>query len=237
MLRDDIPDKGGAMRILVVEDDPELGDALQRQLRRDGHGVDWERDGEAADDTLRLQVYELIVLDINLPGKSGFEVLRALRRRGSRTPVLMLTARADIDDRVTALDVGADDYLAKPFDFRELQARCRALLRRTQGIAEGATTIGALTFDRGARSARIGDVQLALPNREFRLLEIFVGNLGKALSKAQIVGQIFDFDDVVADNVVELYVGRLRKKLGDALHIRTVRGFGYVAEATRTLDA
>lgn len=219
------------MRILVVEDDRDLGDALMRQLRHDGHAVDWQRDGGGADAVLRYQHYELIVLDIGLPGMSGFDVLQTLRKRGDRTPVLMLTARSDVEDRVTALDVGADDYLAKPFDFRELYARCRALMRRPQGIASGATTFGRLVFDRSARVARIGDVQLSLPNREFRLLEIFVGNLGKALSKEQIASQLFDFDDEAGDNAIELYVGRLRKKLGDALVIRTVRGTGYIAEA------
>lgn len=120
------------MRILVVEDDPDLGDALLRQLRSDGHAVDWLRDGETADDVLRYQSYELVVLDIGLPGVSGSDLLRLMRARGTRTPVLMLTARSNIDDRVSALDIGADDYLSKPFDFRELYARCRALMRRSQ---------------------------------------------------------------------------------------------------------
>ncbi len=219
------------MRILIVEDDDDLGDALLRQLRREGHAVDWQRNGEEADEVLRYQEYELIILDIGLPGMNGFEVLQALRKRGDRTAVLMLTARSNIEDRVSALDVGADDYLAKPFDFRELYARCRALMRRSQGIATGATTIGNLVFDRSARAASIGDTQLSLPNREFRLLEIFVGNLGKALTKEQIASQLFDFDDEAGDNAIELYVGRLRKKLGTALLIRTVRGTGYLAEA------
>lgn len=219
------------MRILVVEDDADLGDALLRQLRREGHAVDWQRNGAVADDVLRYQEYELVVLDVGLPGRNGFDVLRALRKRDDRTPVLMLTARSDIEDRISALDVGADDYLAKPFDFRELYARCRALMRRSQGIASGTTTIGRLMFDRSARIVRIGDEQLSLPNREFRMLEIFVGNLGKALTKEQIASQLFDFDDEAGDNAIELYVGRLRRKLGDALSIRTVRGAGYIAEA------
>jgi two-component system, OmpR family, response regulator TctD len=219
------------VRILVVEDDADLGDALLRQLRREGHAVDWQRNGAVADDVLRYQEYELVVLDVGLPGRNGFDVLRALRKRDVRTPVLMLTARSDIEDRISALDVGADDYLAKPFDFRELYARCRALMRRSQGIASGTTKIGRLVFDRSARIVHIGDVQLSLPNREFRLLEIFVGNLGKALTKEQIASQLFDFDDEAGDNAIELYVGRLRRKLGDALLIRTVRGAGYVAEA------
>lgn len=219
------------MRILVVEDDLDVGDALARRLRREGHGVDWERDGEAAECVLGYQDYDLVVLDIGLPKMDGFEVLRGMRRRGTRTPVLMLTARSNVEDRVGALDVGADDYLSKPFDIRELEARCRALLRRTQGVCTSVTQIGNLIFDRAAKSASIGDVQLHLPNREYRLLEILIGNLGKVLSKDQIASQLFDFDDEAGPNAIELYVARLRRKLGGALTIRTMRGFGYIAEA------
>lgn len=218
------------MRIMIVEDDPDLGDALAKRFRREGHAVDLQRDGESADGVLQYQNYDLIILDIGLPSMDGFSVLQALRRRGSVTPVLMLTARSDIEDRVGALDVGSDDYLSKPFDFRELEARCRALLRRSQGIASSETRAGRLVFDRAARSARIGDTVLTLPNREYRLLEIFIGNLGRALSKEQIAAQLFDFDDEAGDNAIELYVGRLRRKLGDAFTIRTLRGFGYIAD-------
>jgi two-component system response regulator TctD len=143
------------MRILVVEDDPDLGEALQLRLRRDGHAADWIRDGKAADDILRQQQFEVVVLDIGLPGQDGISILRALRRRGDKTPVLMLTARSNIEDRINALDIGADDYLGKPFDTREFEARCRALLRRAQGLASGVTTIGALTFDRCAKSVSV----------------------------------------------------------------------------------
>jgi two-component system, OmpR family, response regulator TctD len=219
------------MRILVVEDDPDLGDALLKRLSREGHAVDLQSDGEAADDVLSYQDYEVVVLDIGLPGMDGFEVLRAMRRRGSLTPVLMLTARSNIEDRVDALDVGADDYLSKPFDFREFDARCRALLRRSQGMASNITIIGDLVFDRNAKLVRIGDTQLTLPNREFRLLEILIGNMGRVLSKDQIASQLFDFDDDAGPNAIELYIGRLRRKLEGALVVRTVRGVGYVAEA------
>jgi two-component system, OmpR family, response regulator TctD len=218
------------MRILVVEDDHDLGEALTRRFAREGYALDWLRDGESAIDVLGYQKYALVILDIGLPDIDGFEVLRRLRGGNDRTPVIMLTARSNIEDRVGALDVGADDYLAKPFDFRELLARCRALLRRGQAIATGTTIIGDLVFDRAGRAARIGDIQLSLPNREFRLLEIFVGNIGRALSKDQIASQLFDFDDEAGDNAIEIYVGRLRRKLGDALVIRTVRGTGYIAE-------
>lgn len=223
--------EAGEVRILVVEDDADLGDAVLRRLRRDGHGVDWQRDGQSADEVLRYQRYELIVLDIGLPRRDGFSVLRALRARGDRTPVLMLTARSEIEDRVGALDVGADDYLSKPFDFREFDARCRALLRRAQGLASGVTTLGELVFDRAAKSATLAGSPLELPRREYRLLEIFIGNLGRTLSKDDIASQLFDFDDEAGANAIELYVGRLRRKLGDALTIRTLRCLGYVAEA------
>lgn len=228
--------RGCDLRILVVEDDADLGDALLRRLRREGHAVDWQRDGEGADDVLRYQPYDVVVLDIGLPKMDGFAILTALRKRGDRTPVLMLTARSDIEDRVGALDVGADDYLSKPFDFREFDARCRALLRRSQGLASGVTTVGPLTFDRSAKSARIGDTHLSLPSREYRLLEIFIGNLGRVLSKDQIASQLFDFDNETSPNAIELYVGRLRRKLGDALTIRTMRGLGYVAEAASPVE-
>lgn len=219
------------MRILVVEDDADLGDALVRRLRREGHAVDWQDDGKNADEVLRYQRYDLIVLDIGLPRRDGFAVLRALRARGELTPVLMLTARSNIEDRVDALDVGADDYLSKPFDSREFDARCRALLRRSQGLASGVTVLGELIFDRTAKTATLAGVVLDLPRREYRLLEIFIGNLGRVLSKDDIAAQLFDFDDEAGANAIELYVGRLRRKLGDGLPIRTMRGLGYVAEA------
>lgn len=218
------------MRILLVEDEPDLGDALLRHSRRAGYAVDWQRDGQCAFEVLHYQHYDLIVLDIGLPRKDGLEVLRWLRGRQDRTPVLMLTARSNIETRVSALDVGADDYLPKPFDLREFDARCRALLRRSQGIASGVTLIGTLSFDRGAKRVLLDNVPLNLPSREYRLLEIFVGNLGRVLSKEEIASQMFDFDDDAGENAIELYVGRLRKKVGSALAIRTRRGLGYVAE-------
>lgn len=220
------------MRFLVVEDDPDLGDAIQRHLKRDGHAADIACDGEVADEILRYQPYEVIILDIGLPGRDGFSVLRGLRARGDRTPVLVLTARSAIEDKVDALDVGADDHLSKPFDFRELDARCRSLMRRTQGLTSSETRIGGLVFDRSAKTVRLDGEPLRLPNREYRLLEIFLGALGRVLSKEQIALQLFDFDDEVNDNAVELYVGRLRRKLGEhPLRIRTQRGLGYIAEA------
>jgi two-component system response regulator TctD len=222
----------GPLRILIVEDDPDLSDAVLRHLGREGHAVDCQSDGQQADEVLRYQRYDLVVLDVGLPHLDGFTVLRRMRSRGESTPVLMLTARSDIEDRVNALDVGADDYLAKPFDFREFQARCRALLRRSQGLPSGITRIGALIFDRGTVSVTVAGRQVELPKREFRLLEIFIGHLGRVLSKDEIASRLFDFDDEAGSNAIELYVGRLRRKLGDTLQIRTLRGLGYIAEAS-----
>lgn len=216
------------MRLFIVEDDADLGDALCRRLKQDGHGVDWAQDGEAAHDILKYQTYDAIILDIELPSMDGIALLAALRRRGDRTPVLMLTARSKIDDRIDALDIGADDYLSKPFDVREFDARCRALLRRSRGGATNRIEAGRILFDGITKLVSIGDVQLSLPNREFRLLEILLGSLGRVVSKEQIADQLFDFDDEAGPNAIEVYVGRLRRKLGDALSIQTVRGMGYL---------
>jgi two-component system response regulator TctD len=220
-----------------VEDDEDLGDAIVRRLRADGHAIDWLRHGEEADDVLKYQAFDLVVLDVGLPGMDGFSVLRELRNRGNRCPVMMLTARSDIDDRVTGLDVGADDYMSKPFDFREFDARCRVLLRRSQSVATSTTTLGKLVFDRSAKRAMLGDMAVHLPNREYRLLEILMGNIGKVLTKEQIASQLFDFEDDAGANAIELYIGRLRRKLGEALTIRTVRGMGYVAEPNEHIEA
>jgi two-component system, OmpR family, response regulator TctD len=221
------------MRLFIIEDDVDLGDALCRRLKHDGHAVDWVQDGEAANDILCYQKYDAIILDIEIPSMDGIGVLRALRRRGDVTPVLMLTARSRMDDRVDALDIGADDYLSKPFDVREFDARCRALLRRTTGNASSSIKVGKIHFDGIAKLVRIDDVQITLPNREFRLLEILLGNIGRVASKEQIAEQLFDFDDEAGPNAIEVYVGRLRRKLGDALTIQTVRGMGYLTEVPK----
>ncbi len=225
------------MRILLVEDDADLGDAIQRRLKREGYAADWQRDGQSADEVMRYQSYDLVILDIGLPRRDGFSILRGMRARGDRTPVLMLTARSEVEDRVGALDVGADDYLSKPFDFREFDARCRALLRRAQGVASGTTVIGELVFDRTGKTVMIGNTLIDLPRREYRLLEILIGNLGRVLSKEDISSQLFDFDDEAGANAIEVYVGRLRRKLGGRLNIRTMRGLGYVAEAGSVAEA
>lgn len=220
------------MRILLIEDATDLAEAIVRRLTRSGHAVDYQSDGLDASGVLSYQAYDLVILDIGLPRCDGWQLLSELRGRGAQVPVLMLTARTEVDDRVRALDLGADDYLLKPFDFRELDARCRALLRRKQGISAGVTRMGALVFDRAKCCVTLEGGPIELPTREYRLLEIFIGRLGQVISKHEIARQLFGFDDQAGPNAIELYIGRLRKKLGtSSLTIRTVRGVGYIAEA------
>ena len=219
------------MRILIVEDTCDLADAIAGRLRKLGHAVDTVEDGEEADELLRREQYHLVVLDLMLPGIGGKEVLGRLRRRRTRTPVLVLTARSGVDDKVGLLDQGADDYLVKPFDFRELEARCRALLRRPQGMAASAVEFGNLVFDNGAKRVSVDGATVELSAREFRLLELLLANLGRVLSKDALLDQLFGLDGAVAPNAVELYVSRLRRKLErSAVKIRTLRGLGYVTE-------
>ena len=218
------------MRVFVIEDDEHLGAAVADCLRQSGYAVDWERDGAAADDILSFQAYDAVVVDIGLPGMDGIAILRAMRARGDRTPVLMLTARSAMDDRIDALDIGADDYLSKPFDVREFLARCRALMRRATGEASDRIELGRLTFDGVAKTVTIDNTRMILPNREFRLLEILLRRRGRLLDKDQIAAQLFDFDDDAGPNAIEVYIARLRKKLAGAATIRTVRGLGYVIE-------
>ena len=225
------------MRLLVIEDDEHLGLAVSNCLRQDGYAVDWERDGALADEILRYQSYDVIVVDIGLPGLDGISILKALRSRGNKTPVLVLTARSAVDDRIDALDLGADDYLAKPFDVREFLARCRALLRRSMGGATDRIEIGGFVFDGIAKSVRVNDTQILLPNREFRLLEILLRGMGRVLDKDQIAEQLFDFDHETGPNAIEVYVARLRKKLAGTLEIKTVRGLGYMVEPVASILA
>lgn len=219
------------MRILLVEDDPDLAEAVVRRLRRQGHAVDWQGDGRKAYEVLGYTPFDLVLLDIGLPGMDGLSLLAQLRRQGNKTPVLMLTARSDIEDRVNALDEGADDYLDKPFDFRELDARCRALLRRPQGQVAGRWEVGGLVIDSAARRVSLLGAELELPHREYSLLEILVGRLGRVVSKDDIASRLFNFDEDVGLNAIEVYVGRLRKKLvASGLRIATVRSVGYRAD-------
>ena len=220
------------MRILVVEDDPLLAESLVRALQQQGYGVGHARRGQEADAALCNHRFDLLLLDIGLPGVDGFEVLRRLRARGDPMPVLVVTAREAVDERVHGLDLGADDYLTKPFSLSELEARVRALLRRTKPALASRVVVGSLTVETAARRARIDGRPIDLTSREWGLLELFLSRPGCALSKVQIAQSLSDSLAVIAPNTVEVYVSRLRAKLEPAgIVIRTVRGFGYLWES------
>lgn len=216
------------MRIFLVEDTRDVGEAISRRLEKVGHTVDWQTDGQAAADILEFTDYDLVILDVMLPGLDGFEILRHLRARRKTTPVLVLTARSEIEDRVGALDLGADDYLVKPFDFRELEARTRVLLRRRQGEPTNLIQCGDLVLDRNSRSVRVGSREVQLKRREITLLEVLAARPGRVFSKDELLDRLFGFDEGANQNAVELYVGRLRKKIeGSTVRIVTIRGLGY----------
>lgn len=218
-------------RILLVEDDDALARGLIKILNARGFSADHAEDGEHALAMAGDEPYIVIVLDIGLPDISGFEVLKTLRARGNKAPILILTARDGIQDRVSGLDSGADDYLLKPFEVDELVARLRALMRRPSGNPSPLIHIGALTVDRSNCTVTIDGAVIDLRRREWMLLESLVAQLGKVVSKERLSADIFNFEDSVSPNAIELYVGRLRRKLGpQAPSIRTVRGLGYIME-------
>lgn len=219
------------MRILIAEDDSMLADGLTRSLRNNGYAVDAVSDGAAADSALIAQEFDLLILDIGLPKMSGHEVLSRLRARNSRLPVLILTAADSIEQRVKGLDLGADDYMAKPFSLSELEARVRALARR--GAGGGATILrhGRLVFDQTGRVALVDDQTLELSAREVSLLEILLTRSGRMVSKNQIVDHLCEWGEEVSSNAIEVYVHRLRKKIEPSgVKIATVRGLGYCLE-------
>jgi two-component system OmpR family response regulator len=219
------------MRILLAEDDPALAEGVLRSLRHCGYAVDWVKNGLEADSALEANDFDLLILDLGLPKKSGLDVLKRLRSRDSRVPVLILTALDGVNDRVRGLDAGADDYLAKPFDLAELEARVRALTRR--GMAGGPTLLrhGALAYDQVGRVARLNGEPLELSAREVSLLEIFLQRAGRLVSKDQLVSHLCEWGEEVSANAIEVYVHRLRKKLDPGgVRIVTVRGLGYTLE-------
>jgi len=218
------------MRILIVEDDALLADGLEAALTRAGHATEQARMGRHADLLLASEVYDLVVLDIGLPDIDGFEVLRRLRTRRSTTNVLVLTARDAVEDRVHGLDLGADDYLTKPFSVTEFEARVRALLRR-EGAPPGPWSIAGLTVDAAAKRVKVHDKPIELTPREWALLELFLTRPRRVLSKDQIAESLFTVEEHLSPNAIEVYVSRLRTKIEPAgVHIRTVRGFGYMWE-------
>lgn len=215
------------MRVLVVEDDLLLGDAIQVGLRQVGFTVDWVQDGAAAEHALNAESYGAVVLDLGLPRLSGLEVLKRLRQRGQATPVLILTARDTVDDRIRGLDTGADDYLVKPFDMGELAARLRALVRRAGGAPAAVLRIGELALDPAAHRVTFRGDDVALSPKEFALLHALALNAGKVLTRAKLEEQLYAWGEEIESNTVEVYVHHLRRKLAPDL-IETVRGVGYL---------
>ena len=214
------------MRLLLVEDDAMIGEAIRAGLRRDGFAVDWVADGSAAAPALETEPYELLLLDLGLPGSDGLTLLKALRGRGATLPVLILTARDAVADRVAGLDAGADDYLVKPFDLDELAARIRALLRRKSGRSEPRLEHLGVVLDPAAHRVTRDGAEVALSPREFALLELLLGRPGAILSRGQLEERLYGFGEEVESNAIEVHVHGLRRKLG-AGFILTVRGVGY----------
>ena len=215
------------MRLLLIEDDPMIGEGVCKALRLDGFTVDWVRDGRMGESALDAQVHDLVLLDLGLPGKEGLDVLKAARRKGNRVPVLILTARDAVPDRVAGLNAGADDYLIKPFDLEELAARIHALLRRQAGRAEAVIVHGALVVDPAAHAVTLDGKPLTLSAREFALLLALLERPGTVFSISQLEEKIYGWDDEVGSNTIEVYIHSLRKKLGSDF-IKNVRGVGYM---------
>jgi two-component system OmpR family response regulator len=218
------------MRILIAEDDSILADGLSRSLRQNGYAVDAVHDGASADAALAAQPFDLLILDIGLPKLSGLEVLRRLRSRNSHMPVLILTAADSVEQRVKGLDLGADDYMAKPFALSELEARVRALTRRGAGGGPTVLRHGRLAFDQVGRVVTVDEQAVELSAREVSLLEILLQRSGRMVSKKQLVDHLCEWGEEVSTNAIEVYVHRLRKKLEPGVKIATVRGLGYCLE-------
>ncbi len=223
------------MRFLLVEDSPELARSVRDLLSLDGHGVDWAASLAEAQDCLNAARYDLILLDIMLPDGDGRRFLQGQRRAGHDTPVIVMTARAAVSDRVDVLDSGADDYITKPFDFAELEARVRAVLRRRGGASQTVRSFADLSFNPLTATVTIQGESRDLRNRELRLFEIMLAAPDRIFSKDQLCDRLFSYAESVSDNAIEVYVGRLRKKLaGSAARIETVRGLGYKLTAERS---
>jgi two-component system response regulator QseB len=214
------------MRVLLVEDDGMIAQALQTALRQNGWAVDWVRDGSAAAAALPSTPFDLVLLDLGLPQLDGIEVLRGLRKRGDATPVIILTARDEIQHRIAGLDAGADDYIVKPFDLDEMTARMRSVLRRAAGRGDPAIVHGELRLDPLTRTVQRAGTPVALSAHEFAVLEALMQRPGAVLSRAQLEDRLYGWDEPIASNAIEVYVHGLRRKLG-ADAIRTLRGVGY----------
>ncbi|MCU7810965.1 MAG: response regulator transcription factor [Candidatus Thiodiazotropha sp. (ex Notomyrtea botanica)] len=222
------------MDLLLVEDDEMLGDGVQTVLQRRGLGIDWVRDGISAMQSLKSYRYDVLVLDLNIPWLSGLEVLARLREEGNQIPVLVLTARSEVVDRVAALDSGADDYVVKPFDIDELCARIRALHRRHHGQEQLCLQHGDLILDPAARTVTVQSNNVSLSAKEFDILQALMENMGRVMSRQKLNETVYCLDDEVESNAIEVHIHHLRKKLGEH-PIRTVRGVGYVVEKERAI--
>ncbi len=223
--------RNATMKFLLVEDNIELAQALLARLRLDGHVIDHAERIEDAMAYAQVGDYDLILLDIMLPDGDGRDFLQHHRQSQKDTPVIILTARSQVSDRITLLDLGADDYVTKPFDHAELEARCRAVLRRRVGSAQTVTQLRDVIFDPVRGSLSVAGQSVKLRNRELRLLELFINAPGQLFSKQKLVDRLFSYDEDVSDNAIEVYVGRLRKHLEPSqLRIRTSRGLGYSLE-------
>ncbi len=217
------------MRLLLIEDDPILGDGLQAGLTMEGYAVDWIRDGIKADEALKSHNYDLVVLDLGIPGIDGFQVLEAVRKRKDKVSVLILTARDTVDDRVKGLDSGADDFVVKPFDLNEICARLRALARRKTGQAAPCFEHKGLSLDPAAHQVKLHGKPVDISNKEFEILNFLMQNQGKVASRARLEETLYAWNTEVESNTVEVHIHHLRKKLGSDF-IRTVRGVGYIID-------
>ena len=215
------------MRILVVEDSTLLGDGIQTGLRQHGFTVDWVQDGVAADIAIKGESYAAVVLDLGLPRRSGLDVLKGMRQSHNATPVLILTARDAIEDRVSGLDAGADDYLVKPFDLGELAARLRALIRRSGGHAASTLTIGTLSLDPASRMVTFRNEPRTLSAREFDLLHVLMSNAGRVMSRDQLASALYAWGEEIESNAIDVHLHHLRKKLSPDI-VQTLRGVGYL---------
>ncbi|WP_105402264.1 response regulator transcription factor [Neorhizobium sp. T7_12] len=221
------------MRILLVEDNQTLADGLSTILRGSGYAVDAVTDGASAEAVAAAEAYDLVILDLNLPEMDGLDVLRAMRARANKAAVMILTARGTPEERVKGLDLGADDYMIKPFDIPEFEARIRVLLRRQAGLRSSIVNYGGITFDLNSRTFSSQGVPLDLPAREVALLELLFLRAGKVVSKDAIMASLTGFDDDLSANAIEQYVSRLRRRLAPhGLTVKTARGIGYYLETT-----
>lgn len=217
------------MRILLVEDDDLLGDATKAGLTSDGYNVEWLKDGIQAESALKSSEFDGIVLDLGLPGKDGLAVLKSMRSRGDATPVLILTARDLVDDKIKGLDAGADDYLIKPFDLDELFARLRALIRRSLGRADPVIKIGSISLNPASHEVLFDNTVVDLSQREFSLLQLLIESSGHVLSRDYLEEHIYGWNKDIESNALEVHIHHLRKKLGNSF-IQTIRGVGYIIQ-------